>query len=385
MDVCSAFNKCGGCQNLGIDYQIQLETKETKVLQLFEQSGITIEKYEGITPSPNIYHYRNKMEYSFGNEYKDGPLNIGLKGRKRLIDVYYAPDCMIAPHDFNTIVSFSREFFLSENLTFRNFLRHQGYLRHLSVRQGTHTHEILVHLSTDKDYEKDHIVDRWAQMLTGLKLEGTIKGILHSRSDTRSNMFAVENTRTLYGQDLFHDKIEDLSFKISTGSFFQTNTRAAEKLYGIVLEKMGECTVAYDLYSGTGTISLLLSKKAKKVYSIEIVPQAVAAAKQNALDNNIQNVDFICSDVKDAVENIKEKPQYVVLDPPRAGLHPDVIRFLQRKKFQNIIYVSCNPQSLVQNLKDLGELYQVKTLNIVDMFPHTEHVETVVLMSRAKD
>ncbi|PNR94230.1 MULTISPECIES: 23S rRNA (uracil(1939)-C(5))-methyltransferase RlmD [unclassified Petrotoga] len=384
MQICSAFEKCGGCNKLNISYDEQLKIKENRVLSLFDQYQIKPNNYHGITPSVDIYGYRNKMEYSFGNENKDGPLVLGLRGKGKKFDVYYTKDCKLVDDDFNNIVWQTREFFLKKNIPFRNYKNHSGFLRNLGIRKGLKTGEILLNLVTSLDNTYYQEVETWKEEMLNTNLKGNIVSIIQSKTESKANVVKADEMEILYGRDYFYEKIFNLTFKIGPFSFFQTNTKGAEVLYQTALSYAENSDVVYDFYSGTGTISLLLANKAKKVYGIEIVKEAVEAAKQNAILNNINNVEFVNKDVKDFVKQQSgtEKPDYIVVDPPRAGLHPNLIKFIKTQQFNKIIYISCNPKTLIPNLKELSDLYTISDFHLVDMFPHTDHVESVVLMTR---
>jgi 23S rRNA (uracil-5-)-methyltransferase RumA len=383
MQICSAFEKCGGCNKLNISYDEQLKIKENRVLSLFDQYQIKPNNYHGITPSVDIYGYRNKMEYSFGNENKDGPLVLGLRGKGKKFDVYYTKDCKLVDSDFNNIVWQTREFFLKKNIPFRNYKNHTGFLRNLGIRKGLKTGEILLNLVTslDNDYYKE--VESWKEEMLNTNLKGNIVSIIQSKTESKANVVKADKMEILYGRDYFYEKILDLTFKIGPFSFFQTNTKGTEVLYQTALSYAENSDIVYDFYSGTGTISLLIANKAKKVYGIEIIKEAVEAAKQNAILNNINNVEFVNEDVKDFVkqQSRTEKPDYIVLDPPRAGLHPNLIKFIKTQQFNKIIYISCNPKTLIPNLKELSDLYTITDFHLVDMFPHTDHVESIILMT----
>ena len=383
MQLCSTFDKCGGCSKLNIPYNDQLKIKEKYVFELFDQFQIVPKNYYRITPSPIVYGYRNKMEYSFGNEYKDGPIVLGLRGKKKKFDVYPTIDCKLADEDFNKIVYETNEYFRKKQVPYRNYKNHSGFLRNLSVRKGFNTKEMLLNLvtSTDEQYNKE--LEEWRKNILKLKLEGKIVSIIQSKTESKANVVKADEMKILYGKDYFYEKIFNLTFKVGPFSFFQTNTKGAEVLYKTALSYADESDIAYDLYCGTGTISILLAQKTKKVYAIEIVKEAVEAAKENAKLNKVNNVEFINKDVKDFVKSQEyERPDYIVVDPPRAGLHPNLIKFIKDQKFDKIIYVSCNPKTLASNLNELSEIYEVSAFHLVDMFPHTDHVESVVLMTR---
>lgn len=382
MKVCSVYGKCGGCKYLDIDYNKQLENKVKKVNEIFEMNKLSFENFKSIYSSPLVYEYRNKMEYTFGDEIKDGPTNLGLRGRKRKYDVYECSDCLLVDNDFNVILKNTLEFFREKNIPHRNFRSHKGFLRNLGIRKGINTNEIMILLATslDKGYEND--IEEWKDMILQSDLSGKIVSILNIMTDSKANVVKADDKKLLYGNDYFNEKIYNLSFKISPFSFFQTNTKGAELLYEKTIDKIKDSDIIFDLFSGTGTISLLTSQKAKKVYSIEIIKESVESAKENAEINGIKNVEFICGDVKDKIKSIKDKSDYVIFDPPRAGLHKDILKFIIENGFENIIYVSCNPTTLAENLRILNEFYLINSIELVDMFPHTDHVESVVLMTK---
>jgi len=386
MTTCSVFGQCGGCNKLNIDYEKQLESKERNVFKMLKEYQINPHTYHGIISSPNVYGYRNKMEYSFGNEYKDGPLVLGLRGRRKKYDVFYTRDCKLVNEDFNIIVSETCEFFRRKNIPFRNYKNHTGYLRNLSIRRGYYTDEILVNLVTSFEESYDEEVHEWQELMLNLQLDGTIVSIIQSKTESKANVVKADEMKVLYGRTYFLEKTLDLIFKIGPFSFFQTNTKGAEVLYQTALSYADNADLVYDFYCGTGTISLLLSKKAKQVFGIEILEEAVRAAKDNAELNNIKNVQFYNDDVKEFIKKREsfETPDYIVVDPPRAGLHPNLIRFIKEKKFEKVIYISCNPKTLIPNIKELSEVYTLSDFHLVDMFPHTDHVECVTLMSRVE-
>lgn len=380
MELCSVFGKCGGCEFLDIEYDEQLKNKEKKVFEIFKNLNLKPKNYHGIVKSPNTYEYRNKMEYTFGNESKDAPLNLGMKAKGRKFDVHYTKDCKLVDDDFNQIVIFTRQFFLEREYTFRNYRAHKGYLRHLSVRKGLNTNELLINIATDQTDENDKDIKLWAEGVLNLKLKSKIVSILHSKTGAKGNVLKADKLEIIYGKDYYIEKILDLKFKIGPFSFFQTNTYGAEKLYETAIQYAENTDITYDLYSGTGTIASLLSKKSKKVYAVEIIKEAVEMAKENAELNDIFNVEFICGDVKEEITKLEGHPDFVVLDPPRAGLNPKVLKFLKEQKFRKIIYVSCNPETLAENIKEVEDLYDFQHYHLVDMFPNTRHIESVAVL-----
>jgi 23S rRNA (uracil-5-)-methyltransferase RumA len=282
-----------------------------------------------------------------------------------------------------------------------------GYLRHLLIRRAAKTGEILVNLitstqwnieisdsnttSTDSTYKaniplkEEDTLELLKEHLLALKLNGKIVGILHTYNDSQADIVQSDKTDILYGQDYFYEELLGLKFKISTFSFFQTNSLGAEVLYNTAREYVGETKdkLIFDLYSGTGTIAQLLAPVAKKVIGVEIVEEAVEAAKENAALNGLVNCEFIAGDVLKVIDDIDEKPDLIVLDPPRDGIHPKALDKIIDYGVERIVYISCKPTSLARDLEVLQEKgYKVEKVYAVDMFPGTVHVETVVLLHR---
>lgn len=379
-NVCNVFGKCGGCTYLNINYNVQLKEKTENILKILEVSQIEIKNYEGVLSSPEIYHYRNKMEYSFGNEMKNGPLTIGLRGRGKFYDVYSAKTCKIAPKDFGKIIEFSEKFF--KDLPFRNYRKHTGYLRHLVMRKGFKTNEILLNISTSSEDYHSHI-EKWANEVLKLELEGKIVSIYHTITDAKSTVVKADELKKLYGKDYFEEEILGIKFKVGPFSFLQTNTLGSEVLYSKVLDYIDDnAKTGFDLYCGAGTITLLMAKKLEKVIGVEIVKEAVEAAKENAKDNNANNVEFYLGDAKDIVKQLDEKLDTIVVDPPRAGLHKNVINFIMDNQFDNVVYVSCNPSNFARDMIYLKDMYEIEKFVFVDMFPHTKHLESVAKLKR---
>lgn len=379
---CPHFGICGGCTYQNLDYPTQLAMKEKQVKDLVDSVCQNYE-FEGIKGSPRQFAYRNKMEFSFGDEVKDGPLALGMHKRGSFYDIVTVDQCEIVDDDYNKILACVLEYFKETDLSFYHKLSHQGYLRHLLVRKGQKTGEILIDLvtSTQSVPSLEGLKDR----LLELELEGRIVGLLNTLNDSLADVVQNDETKILYGQDYFYEELLGLKFKISPFSFFQTNSLGAEVLYETARSYVGETKdkVIFDLYSGTGTIAQMLAPVAKKVIGIEIVEEAVEAAKVNAALNNLDNCEFIAGDVLKAIDLVKEKPDLIVLDPPRDGIHPKALLKIIDFGVDRMVYISCKPTSLVRDLEVLqGRGYEVVKVVGVDMFPGTGHVETVVLMSR---
>ena len=385
--VCKIFPACGGCMYQTMSYEEQLKMKETQVKGLLQDAvGIGTDlHWEGIHGSPIEFGYRNKMEFSFGDEYKDGPLSLGLHKKGSTYDVLTASDCKLVHPDMTAILSSVLDFFTELGAVHYKKMQHTGYLRHLLLRRGVTSGEILVHVITTSQAEYDYapLVSR----LLALPLEGKIVGIMHIINDSLSDVVQSDETRLLYGQDYFYETLLGLRFKISTFSFFQPNSLAAEVLYSIVRDYIGDTKdkEVFDLYSGTGTIAQLLASVAKEVIGVEIVEEAVEAAKVNAALNGLTNCRFIAGDVLKVLDDLTEKPDMIILDPPRDGIHPKALPKILAYGVENIVYISCKPTSLARDLPAfLAAGYEVQRSCSVDQFCETVHVETVVLLSKGE-
>jgi 23S rRNA (uracil-5-)-methyltransferase RumA len=262
-------------------------------------------------------------------------------------------------------------------------MRHEGYLRHLLVRKAVKTQEILVDLVTSTQMEVD--LQPWVDKLLSLPVKGKFAGILHTNNDSLADVVQNGGTEILYGQDFFYEELLGLKFKISPFSFFQTNSLGAEVLYSKAREYIGDTKdqVVFDLYSGTGTIAQILAPVAKKVVGVEIIAEAVEAAKVNAGLNGLDNCKFLAGDVLKVLDEIEEKPDFIVLDPPRDGIHPKALDKIIDYGVDRMIYISCKPTSLARDLVVLQEKgYKVDRCCCVDMFPSTGNVETVAILSK---
>lgn len=414
---CVHFSECGGCTYQTLPYEEQLKMKAAQVKKLIDDVIAPIsEGYEflGIKASPMQKAYRNKMEFSFGDAYKDGPLALGMHKRGSFYDIVPVPECQIVDQDFRTVLTTTLEFFAEKGIPFYHKLRHEGYLRHLLVRKAVKTGEILVDLVTTTQLEKlgatgtsaddteAALLDDWKEALLTKTYTGKMTGILHTKNDSLADVVANDGTDILYGQDYFFEELLGLRFKITPFSFFQTNSLGAEVLYETARSFIGDALtggaddagadetaalnvgkVVFDLYSGTGTIAQMLSPVAKKVIGVEIVEEAVEAAKINAELNDLHNCEFIAGDVLKVIDDIEDKPEYIVLDPPRDGIHPKALEKIIRYGVPQMVYISCKPTSLARDLEVLqARGYKVEKVCCVDMFPATVHVETVCLLSK---
>ncbi|MCC8138651.1 MAG: class I SAM-dependent RNA methyltransferase [Clostridiales bacterium] len=500
--ACGNFPACGGCTWQSMSYENQLVMKAGQVKRLLDpvlraagQEDWDIESefcevgqaecrqepgmastgiFEGIRRSPQEFRYRNKMEFSFGDEYKDGPLSLGLHKRGSHYDVLTVSDCQLVHPDMTAILTATLEFFRQKDIPYYHKMTHEGILRHLLLRRSESTGEILIGLVTAKtaegepgnlaegksgnkmegkpaDRTEDKSVGRsgngtagkmgdeteasrlrmkemaaiwqdYADYMVSLRLEGRIAGILHMQNNSVADVVQSEQTTILYGQDYFYETLLGLRFKITPFSFFQTNSKGAEVLYSTArefvmgknlmpgqdeeTERTGQAreeqkqediaekkvaincsdsspNVIFDLYSGTGTIAQILAPIAKKVIGVEIVEEAVAAARENAVINGLDNCTFIAGDVLKVLDTIPDRPDFIVLDPPRDGIHPKALQKIIVYGAPRILYISCKPTSLARDLEVLlANGYQAERICCVDMFPQTANIETVCLLSK---
>lgn len=399
MPVCKSFGACGGCNTQTISYKEHLKIKEEQVKGLLDSvCGEYV--FEGIKGSPKVWGYRNKMEFSFGDEYKGGPLALGLHRKGSFYDIVTADGCRIVDEDYNQVLTCVLEHFRALGIPYYKRLPHTGILRHLLVRKAVKTGEMLIVLVTSSEEAAERTglteekleglrkllhTEELAQKLAGLPLSGRIAGILHTVNDSLADVVKSDSTTVLMGQDFFYEELLGLRFKITPFSFFQTNSLGAEVLYETAREYVGDTKnkVIFDLYSGTGTIAQILAPIASKVIGVEIVEAAVEAARINARLNGLENCEFIAGDVLKVVDELGDKPDLIVLDPPRDGIHPKALKKIIDFGVERIVYISCKPTSLVRDLAVFQESgYMVKKGVAVDLFAWTGHVETIVGLHR---
>ena len=428
---CPHFGSCGGCMYLNLPFEEELELKKNQVESLLrgamkeasQLSGIPEEElevsrwFEGILPSPQEYEYRNKMEYTFGDEYKDGPLALGMHRRGGFYDIVTVDGCRITDPDFSLILRTTLDYFRknpdscqspsdrpeadsaktdtlsssSGTLPFFHRLRHTGYLRHLLVRKAAFTGEVLIDLVTTT--QRQPALSGFANSLLELQekglLKGSIAGILHTKNDSPADVVVDQGTEVLYGKDFFTEELLGLRFKVTPFSFFQTNSHGAEVLYNTARSYLSAGSeagrdrgIVYDLYSGTGTIAQLMAPAASRVIGVEIVEEAVEAARINAVENGLTNCEFIAGDVLKVLDTIEQKPDTIILDPPRDGIHPKALPKILSYGVDNILYISCKPTSLARDLPAfIAAGYRPVRGVCVDQFPWTSSVETVCLLS----
>lgn len=429
--ACPHFGVCGGCAYQTLSYENQLKIKEEQVKSLLdaviypvgektaevkngeafcneEKQDVQVEKqadnscyiWDGIKGSPVQEAYRNKMEFSFGDEYKDGPLALGMHKKGSFHDIVTVDSCKIVDTDYNQILKTVLQFYEEKQIPFYKKMQHVGVLRHLVIRQVACSKDILVNLvtTTQQGLSGEHLnqeeltkylcLEELKDKLLALDLNGTIVGILHTHNDSLSDAVIPEKIVTIYGQDYLYEKILGLTFKISPFSFFQTNSKGAEVLYETARSYVGETKdkVIFDLYSGTGTIAQMLAPVAKKVIGVEIIEEAVEAARENAALNGLSNCEFIAGDVLKVIDDIEDKPDIIVLDPPRDGIHPKAIEKIIAYGVDEMVYISCKPTSLARDLEILqARGYKVVRGCAIDQFVNTLHCESIVLLKKVDD
>ena len=391
---CPHFNICGGCSYISMPYEESLKIKENQVRELLEpvlSKQQSVCQIEPIRQSPVYYGYRNKMEFTFGDEVKDGPLALGMHKKGSFYDIVTVDGCRLVDDDYSAILRETLYYFEEKKTPFYHRYTHEGYLRHLLVRRASRTGEILAALVTTTQQEVD--LESWKERLLSLPLNGKFAGILHITNDSMSDAVKCDSSEILYGRDYFYEELLGLKFRISTFSFFQTNTCGAEVLYETAREYVGSLvkeegkpdSIVYDLYSGTGTIAQLMAPVAKKVIGVEIVEEAVVAARENAKQNGLENCEFIAGDVLKVLDEIEEKPDFIILDPPRDGVHPKALSRIIGYGVEKLVYISCKPTSLARDLEIfIANGYEVQRCVPVDQFPWTTGIETVVLLSQLK-
>ena len=391
---CQYNNFCGGCKWQQIEYDLQLTYKKRHVIESIEHiGGLKDVRVLDVIPSDNIYEYRNKMEFSCSSKRwllpweledeeikKDFGIGLHVPGTfDKVIDI---KQCDIMPALGNEILDDVRQFIKTSGLLAYHLRSHEGFWRFLMLRHSVAFDTWMVNIIT-KTKNMD-VVQNLADLLA--QKYPQVKSILNSITDSKSGVAFDKEEICLYREDHIKEKLGKFEFKISANSFFQTNTRSCEKLYSKVSEYAaltGNETVI-DLYSGTGTIPIWLSDQAKMLYGIEIVKSAVVDAKKNAQLNGIENCEFLEGDIKDVLptlkSGLKQKPDVMIIDPPRVGMHKDVVQQVLAINPEKIVYVSCNPATLARDLEMLAPKYEVKQIQPIDMFPHTYHIESVALL-----
>ena len=382
-ELCHHREFCGGCIHQGTAYSEQLKEKEKEVLRLLQDKGVTPEKIDPIEGCPSAFCYRNKMEYTFGDFVKDGEMTLGMHRKKNFMSIVTVDNCQLVDPDFNIILKAVLDFSVEKGYTFYHKRSHSGLLRNLIIRKGIRTGEILVNIVTTSEEGFDET--GFTEMVLSLTLTNKVVGVLRTYCDSLADAVVPDSLKILYGRDYYMEKLLGLDFKVSAFSFFQTNVEAAERLYteALALVDSFEGKKAFDLYCGTGTISQVLALKAKEVLGIELVEEAVNAARENAAMNGLDNCRFIAGDVFKVLNEVPDKPDVIVVDPPRVGIQPKALDKIISYGVKEIVYISCNPKTMAENLRYLDYYgYKCRYLKPFDNFPMTKHTECIALLEK---
>ena len=381
-NFCPIAEKCGGCCFAHIKYDAELEIKAQQIADNFKRLGKLDIIPDPIIPSPSAERYRNKAQYPVGSDGKFASIGFYAPMTHRIID---CADCLLQPKEFAVITDIFRDWIRERKIPVYNEADGTGLLRHVYIRKAAATGQIMVCAVVNGETlpEADDLIER-------LKTVSGVASIILNINRDKTNVVLGKECRTLWGSDFITDELCGLKFNLSALSFYQVNHDGAEVLYGKAKEYAsltgGETLV--DLYCGTGTIGLTMAKDVKKLIGVEIVPQAIENAKENAKLNGIDNAEFICSDASQAAQTLLErgeKPDVVILDPPRKGCDEALINTVAKMEPDRVVYVSCDSATLARDCRRFADLgYETLRATPVDMFPHTAHVETVVLLSQRR-
>jgi len=396
---CNFFGTCGGCKQQDLSYTTQARYKQEQVKDIFNRLGDFKDfTFEEIIPAERIFFYRNKMEFSFAehrwlareeinsNELIDRNFALGLHIPNLFDKVLDLNECFLQSEESNKILNFTRAFFKEKNTSIYTTKTHTGYLRNLVVKESKYFPELMVNLVTSE--ENDELMDEYTHSLK--KEVPAVTTIINNISKKKALVALGDYEKVFYGNGIIHDSIDGFKFRISANSFFQTNTLQAVNLYQTALDFAGLTgnEIVYDLYCGAGTISIFISKFAKEVYGFEVVQPAIGDAEVNKKLNQISNTKFFLADLYNSFLGVVEsqnipKPDVIIADPPRNGMHKNTVTDILQLSPQKIVYVSCNPTTQVRDLKLLCEAgYKLIKVKPVDMFPHTYHIENVALLSK---
>ena len=403
---CKFFGICGGCKQQDLSYESQVQYKQQQVAEIFNKLGGFSDlptgkagfKVDKIIPSQNVFYYRNKMEFSFGDrrwltkselaieEKIDKDFALGLHIPRIYDKVLDVDECFLQSTASNRILNFTRKYFKGKNTSAYSTKTHVGYLRNLVIRQSYKTHDLMVNLVTSE--ENDVLMSGYCTAL--LKEVNEVTTVINNISKKKAAIAVGDYEKVIFGPGFIYDKIGDYKFRVSANSFFQTNTEQAEKLYQTALD-FAELTgneIVYDLYSGAGTIAIFVSAKSRQVFAFESIESSIEDAKVNADLNEISNVKFFSADLYKSFLPIVERnnipiPDVIIIDPPRSGMHINTVNDVIKLSPKKIVYASCNPATQVRDIKFMTDAgYKLIKIRPVDMFPHTFHIENIALLSK---
>lgn len=380
--ACLHSDRCGGCLYQGIPYEEQLENKRRDVETELVKSGLNPALAQSVEPSPALYGYRNKMEYTFGNEYRDAPLSLGLHRRKSFMSIVHTDECRIVPPEFNDILRATHALCVDAGYDFYHKKRHEGLLRTLVVRKGMRTGELLVNIVTTSQGHFD--ADAFCRMLLELPFADRFAGILHTVNDGVADTVRCDTLHVLYGRDYYVEQLMGLEFNVGAFSFFQTNVDAVERMFNRAISSISSLDgkTVWDLYSGTGTLAMTLAQSARQSIGVEISEESVEMARQSAARNGLGNCSFIAGDVLRVLDSLEPKPDIIVVDPPRAGIHPKALKKIVSVGVPEVLYISCNPKTMIRDLAQAMEAgYRLASFQAFDNFAFTRHIEAVSLLS----
>ena len=398
-EKCVHFYDCGGCKTQDLDYKEQLSQKENQIIEsLIHLGNIKIQQIEPILKSDQIYEYRNKMEFSFSNNRwlisnekgleneKSKDFALGLHPPKRFDKVVDLDYCDIQTKLSNKILNLVKKESIKQKLSPYDIINHVGFIRNIIIKHPKFSNEVMINIVTS--YENIELLMPIVNKL--IELSDNIKSIINTINTKKSDSAYGMPQKLLYGKKFISEYLNELEFEISADSFFQTNSTQALKMYEYVRNQcnLTGTEIVYDFYCGTGSISIFIAKNAKKVFGFEIVESAIKDAKKNALKNNVLNTEFYCGDLSKMLENykeiIKKNPcDVLILDPPRAGLHPKTLKEVLKINPKKIIYVSCNPTTQARDVREfINSNYIMGMVQPIDMFPHTHHIECVITLDR---
>lgn len=392
---CIYFGTCNGCKMQNLQYNVQLELKRQSVVNAFERiggfSGLNIPSVIG---SENIYYYRNKLEFSFSNsrwltkedmadENADKSFALGYHMPGFIDKILDIKSCMLESETSNRILNLTRDFFKSRNITVYSTRTHTGYLRFLTVRESPNTGELMVNLITHT--EDNDLITEYSNALK--KSVPEISTFVNSISTSKAQVAQADYFNVISGKGFIEEVLGDYRFKITPNAFFQTNSLQCKILFDTVIKfaEFDKNENVLDLYCGCGAISIYISQFVNKVTGVELNGESIKMANENAAINSVNNCEFFESDVKEFLKqsaDSADKPDTIIVDPPRSGLHPDVVKSIMEYSPAKIIYVSCNPTTQARDLEMMAENYKITKIQPVDMFPHTFHIENVVRLDR---
>ena len=394
---CAHFGVCGGCKWQNVDYSQQLQFKQKIVRDSLQRiGGFYAVSVQPTLSSPDVFFYRNKMEFSFSDkrwllsnqeqDEKPKDFALGLHVPRRYDKIVDIDTCYLQSPESNRLLNLVKKFTRESGEKPWSTASHTGFWRHLVIREGKHTGQRMVNVVTSEKNEA--LMNRLKEKIleSGIPVSSFVNNINRSKGSTAFG----EEEWTVWGDRIIEEKLGSYRFKISANSFFQTNTKQAERLYDTVIDLSGFTgnEIVYDLYSGTGTISIYISKRVQRVLGVEAMEAAIQDARRNKALNQTENVEFVLGDVKDEMKRIEElmnvvgHPDVFIIDPPRAGLHPKSLQSILKLAPEKIVYVSCNPTTLARDLSEWKDRYILRYVQPVDMFPHTYHIETVALLER---